>query len=79
MSVRVKLFGTLSQHFSCYNPEHGIEVEILDDVGFKDLLACLGISESQEGIVAMNGRIMNADDKLKDGACVNILYPVFGG
>ena len=79
MKVKIKLYGTLRQSFPDYRHEDGIEVEIPDGARVKDLLAHLEISESRGGIVAMEGRIMKPDDKLSDGASVNILQPVFGG
>jgi sulfur carrier protein ThiS len=79
MKVRVKLFGTLRQHFPGYNPEQGIDVEIPDGARVRDILAHLEISESQGGIVAVRGRIMNADDKLGEWDSMHIFQPVFGG
>ncbi len=79
MKVRVKLYGTLRRCVPDYRHEDGIEVEIPDGARVKDLLAHLEIPESRKGIVAMEGRIMRPDDKLVDGASVNVLQPVFGG
>jgi sulfur carrier protein ThiS len=51
MKVRVKLYGTLSQGFPGYQHSQGMEVEIPDGATAKDLLALLGISESQGAVV----------------------------
>ena len=79
MRVRVKLFGTLGQRFPGYQPECGIEVEIPDGARIRDLLSHLDISQSQGGIVSIDGRLMKPHDKLENGALVNIFQPVFGG
>jgi sulfur carrier protein ThiS len=62
MKMRVKLYGTLSQRFPGYQHSQGIEVEIPDGATVKGLLAPLAISESQGAVVAMDGRILEADD-----------------
>jgi sulfur carrier protein ThiS len=79
MKIRVKLFGTLGQRFPGYRHEEGIEVEISDGAMVRDLLAHLEIPESQGGIVIVDAWLMKPDDKLGDGAFVNIFQPVFGG
>ncbi len=79
MKIMVKLYGTLSQRFPGYEAKHGIEVDIPDGARVKNLLAHLEIPESSMGIIAMEGCIMRFDDKLIDGAAVNVLQPVFGG
>jgi sulfur carrier protein ThiS len=79
MKVRVKLFGTLSQGFPGYQHSQGIEVEIPDGATVKDLLAHLGISESQGAVVIAEGRILKADDKLPHGVPVNVLQAIGGG
>lgn len=79
MKVEVKLFGILGQRFPDYHHEHGMEVEIPDGARVKDLLAHLEISTSQGGIVSVDTRLMKPNDKLQNGALVNIFQPVFGG
>lgn len=79
MKVKVKLFGTLRQRFPGYRHDEGIEVEISDGARVRDLLAHLEIPESQGGIVIVDAQLMKPDDKLGDGAKVNVFQPVFGG
>ncbi len=79
MKIRVKLFGTFSKRFPGYQPTRGIEVEIPDGATAADLLVHLKISKSQGGVVAMEGRILRADDKLQDGASVHVFQAVHGG
>lgn len=79
MKVKVRLFGTLSQKLSGYDPEKGIEVEIPDEARVKDLLARLGIPEAKGGIAAVEGVILHLDDPLRDGLTVHLLQAVYGG
>jgi len=79
MKMRVKLYGTLSQRFPGYQHPQGMEVEIPDGAMVKDLLALLEISESEGAVVAMEGRILKADDKMGCGAHVHVLQPIHGG
>lgn len=79
MKVKVKLFGTLSQRFPGYQPSQGMEVEIPDGATAKDLLAHLGISESQGAVVIVEGRVLQADDKMTPGIPVSILQSISGG
>jgi len=79
MRMKVKLYGTLSQQFPDYRHSEGIEVEIPEGTTVKDLLACLEISESQGAVVAMEGRILKPDDKIRCGVPVNVLQAIHGG
>ncbi|NIN01850.1 MAG: hypothetical protein GTO24_28245, partial [candidate division Zixibacteria bacterium] len=76
---RVKLHGTLSESFPGYQHSQGIEVEIPDGATVKDLLALLEISESQGAVVIVEGRVLKADDKIRDGVQVNVLQSICGG
>ena len=79
MKVRVKLYGTLSKQFPDYRHSQGIEVEIPDGARAKDLLTRLEISESQGAVVAVEGRLLKADDIVRGGAPVHVLQPLPGG
>jgi sulfur carrier protein ThiS len=79
MKMRVKLYGTLSKRFPDYQHSRGIEVEIPDGATVKDLLALLEIPESQGAVVALEGRILKGDDKIRSGVPVNIFQPLAGG
>lgn len=79
MKVRVKLFGTLPQRYSEYDPEYGLEVEIPDGAKVKDLLAHLELSSSAGGVVAIDNLVVNTEEKLKEGASVRIFQHAFGG
>ena len=79
MKVKVKLYGTWGQRFPGYQHSQGLEVEIPDGATVKDLLAHLGISESQGAVVITEGRVLKANDTMRCGAQVNVLQSIQGG
>jgi sulfur carrier protein ThiS len=79
MKVNVRLYGTLSREYPGYRHSQGIEVELPDGATVNDLLVHLGISESQKAVVAIDGRIQKANDKMPSGACAQVFQPVHGG
>jgi sulfur carrier protein ThiS len=79
MKVTVRFFGILSRKFPGYDPVKGLEVEIADGARVKDLFARLRISEAKGGVVAMDGKILDLEDPLNDGASVHLLQAVYGG
>jgi len=78
MKTRVKLYGTLSQRFPNYQHSQGIEVELPEGATVQDLLALLGISESQGAVVIAEGRILKADDKIRQ-VQVDVFQSIRGG
>ena len=79
MRIQVKLFGTLSQRYPGYQHEQGLEVEIPDGATAKHLLAHLDIPESRGVAVAVDGRILKADDRIGSGTPVHVLQVLSGG
>ena len=79
MRIKVKLYGNLNQQFPDYRHSEGVEVEIPEGTMLKDLRARLEISESKGAVVAMEGRILKADDKMRCGVPVNALQAIHGG
>lgn len=79
MKVKVRLFGTLSRHFSGYRPDRGIEVELSDGARVRDLLGHLEISKSQGGVAIVQGRVLKIDDSLGEATTVDLFQPVSGG
>jgi len=77
--VKAKLFGTLSQNILGCQHSQEIEVEIPVRAKVKDLLAHLGIPESQKAVIIVEGRILKDDDLLEDGIFVNIMQAISGG
>lgn len=79
MKVKVRLYGTLSREYPGYRHSQGIEVELPDGATVNDLLVHLGISESQKAVVAIDGRIQKANDKIPSGVRAQVFQPVHGG
>ena len=79
MKVQVRLFGTLSQDFTDYRHSEGREVEIPEGATVRDLLALLQLSESRGAAVAVDGLILKADDRIRNGVPVHILQVLSGG
>jgi len=79
MKMRVKLYGTLSRRHPDYHHEQGMEVEIPDGSTVDDLLAVLDISEPQGAVVVMEGRILKASDRIRDGVPVSVFQAIHGG
>ena len=79
MKIRVKLFGTLKQHISDYDPVHGLEVEIPDGAKVEDLFSHLEIPQIDTPIVTLNHRIVKTEEKLIDGSEVSLIQQVSGG
>jgi sulfur carrier protein ThiS len=79
MKVTVKLYGTLSLHVPEYKPSQGIEVEIPDGATVKELLAHLEILETQGTAIIANGRVLKADDIMRDGSSLDVFQSIQGG
>jgi sulfur carrier protein ThiS len=79
MKVMVKLYGTLGKRVPGYVHAEGILVEIPDTGTVKDLLFTLNVSEPQNVVIAMDGRILTQEDKLRDDVWVNVMQPLQGG
>jgi sulfur carrier protein ThiS len=79
MKIRVHLFGTLPQRFPGYPPGKGLDLELSEGALVRDLLARMGITDSDGGIVTCGGRVMSHDDELEGGASVQVLQLAHGG
>ncbi len=81
MKVKVNLYGTLSQKVPGYRHSQGIEVEAPEGTTVNELLSLLQIpiSEPQKAVVAIDGRIRKANDKIPSGARAQVFQPVHGG
>lgn len=73
----VKLYGTLGQQFSGYQPSQGIEMDLPEGATVRDMLAHLGLPE--RAIVIVEGRVLPADARLQSDAPVSIFQPIGGG
>jgi sulfur carrier protein ThiS len=79
MNVQVKLFGLLPRRFPGYDPGRGMEVDLPSGARVQDLLAQLGISKEEGGIVAVDGLVQKAEAELRDGSILHVFHPIVGG
>ena len=79
MKVKVSLFGTLGQGFPGYQQSEGLEIELPEEATANDLLEFLEVPESQGAAVAVEGRILKADDRIRGGVPVHVLQVIQGG
>ncbi len=79
MKVTVFLYGTLRERFKDYQHHKGFDVELPKGALAKDILSTLGISEGLGAVVIQNGRILKADETVREGMCFNIMQSIHGG
>ena len=79
MKVSVNLYGTLTARIPGYRQSQGIEIELPEGATVNDLLAILSIPKSQKAVVAIDGRIRKASDKIPCGARAQVMQPIHGG
>ena len=79
MRVCVKLFATLSRHFSGVMPGTPVEVVVSDGATLADLADQLRVPQEEVKMVFVNGRIQPLDYELRPGDEVGIFPPVGGG
>ena len=79
MHVMVKLYGTLGKSVPAYVHADGISVTIPEGGKVADLLSALNITESQNVVVVMDGRILTSNDTLQDDVWVNVMQSLHGG
>lgn len=79
MKVRVRLYGTLGQDFPDYRHADGLAVEIAEGTTVAELLAVLQLPQARGTAVALEGKILKADDIIPGGAAVQILQVMSGG
>lgn len=79
MDITVKLFGTLPEQHSGYNPEDGLSLSLPDGATVKDLLEKLELTESDRYVTVVNGRVEKKEQVLVDGAAVSIFQLATGG
>jgi len=77
--VNVKLFGTLRNHISGYDPEQGVSVELSEGSVIEDVIKHLGLPQKETGLVIMKGISQKLTDKLNDADEMSIFLPMGGG
>ncbi len=79
MTVNVRIFGTLGEHFPGGRQAWGLPVEVPSGATVQDLLAALRL-EHEPGIVALvDGRVTGRSGPLPEGVQVTLLQTMAGG
>ena len=79
MKVLIKLFSVLSDYVPDYNPQKGVETELLDGATVADLLSHLGIPKYKAPVVSCNGRVLQPDNTIQKDSTLHIFQPLSGG
>lgn len=79
MKINVKLFSVLRQSVADYDPDTGVDVELVPGAVVGDLIRQLKIPLDTVPVASCNGRILQQDDPLSDGSVVHLFQPVAGG
>ena len=79
LKVTVKLYGMLRQGFETYDHSRGLKINLEKNASINDLLAYLNLSSDRLGMIYMDGKMLNNNSALKDGAEIKIFQPIAGG
>jgi sulfur carrier protein ThiS len=79
MKLRVKLGSALPDKFPGYDSQQGLDIDIADDATVQDLLDYLQLTESDKCAVAIEGRIVKGNYKLKGTTSLSIFQVAHGG
>lgn len=79
MEITVKLYGTLQRRHPGYRHTEGITADVPDGTTIAELFSLLDLRLDQQVSVIMDGRARKAEEKVTDGACLNVFQPMHGG
>jgi sulfur carrier protein ThiS len=79
MKVTVKLYGTLRRLHPGYRHADGIIADVPEGTTIADLFSQLALPLDRHVSVIMDGRILKVEEKVPDGACLNVFQPMYGG
>ncbi len=79
MNLNIKLYGTLNRSFDEYDHMSGLDIVLPEESSIDDLLSFLGILPKRIGMILMDGKPVQKDTRIKDGARIKILQPIAGG
>jgi hypothetical protein len=79
MIIHVKLFGTLQNFITDYDPERGKLIELPSSATAADLLTYMGIPLSKKPLITCNERILKTSDTIEANTTLHILQPISGG
>ena len=79
MKARVRLMGTIPEHFPGNYPDSGLELEIWPDISVAELVELVQVPQEQVALVSINGMLAKAGDVIPDNAEVKFFQPLNGG
>jgi sulfur carrier protein ThiS len=79
MKVTVKLCGTVQTLHPGYRHAEGITADVPDGTTIAELFSLLNLPLDRHLSVIMDGRARKAEEKVSDGACLNVFQPMHGG
>jgi len=84
LKLTVKLYGTLRRTFESYDHLSGLNVVLpffffFDESSINDLLAHLNLKSEGLGMIYMDGKPLNKNSQLRNGAQIKIFQPISGG
>ncbi len=79
MVITVKLYGLFQLNQPDYDARTGLRVALPEGACAKDLLAHLGISESQGALMWVGDKRVSLDDALVNNQEVKIMQMAYGG
>ncbi len=73
------MLGTLPSHYPSDYPEAGLQLELADSTTVAELVGVLGIPPERVGIVAINGMLARAGDRIPENGLVKLMQGLAGG
>jgi molybdopterin converting factor small subunit len=77
--VSVRLFATLRRFFPDYNPDKGIELDVVEGTTVESLIQTLRLPPNEARVVLINGISKKPTDPVKEGDQVSLFTPLGGG
>lgn len=79
MTVKVKLFGTLSQSVPGYDSQRGLTFTLPEGATVRDLLALAGLLDYEALFFLLRGAAPRMDEPLRDQDEILVFIPLAGG
>ena len=81
ITVKIKLYSGLDRQakINNYDPDSGIDLEIVKGARLKKVFAKIGLSKHQAMACFINGKKADLNEKLTQGDVIAIMRPVSGG
>lgn len=79
MKVRVKLLGTLPSCRPGHYPAAGLDIDVPLGSTVAEVAERIGLPRDKVAIVAIDGLLAKADDRVPENAVVKFIQPIAGG